>query len=75
MDTSIIGYVDFFYLDKTYAVEELYQLRKTNSFEAAIPCPGFYDIKVTLVIKEKTISAYFDNECTLRATSNFGNDN
>lgn len=68
---EILGYVDYFYSDANYFVEELYRYPGANKLEAPIPCTGYFNLKVTLVIDKETISVFFDNECTLRALFNF----
>jgi hypothetical protein len=68
---DILGYVDFFYFNNTYFVEELYHFAGTNKLEAMIPCTGYFNIKITLVIDKETVSAFFDNECTLYALEHF----
>jgi hypothetical protein len=64
---EILGYVDYFYSAKNYAVEDLYQFPGSNRLEAVIPSPGYFNAKVTLVIDKETVSAFFNNECMLRA--------
>jgi hypothetical protein len=71
IDTAIIGYVEFFFNDNTYVVEDFYQYPKTNFLEAEIPCTGFRNFKVTLIIKKQTVFTYFDNECTLKMFADY----
>jgi hypothetical protein len=67
LNVPLIGYIDFFYNDGTFVIEELYQYPQTNYMEAEIPRAGFYNCKVTLIINNQTVAAYFDNECIHRA--------
>lgn len=64
---EIKGKAEFFYLDETMTSSDLIQYERTNALRAEIPGPGFYNFKVTLIIKSDTISTYFDNSCDLRA--------
>ncbi|MBL7931280.1 MAG: hypothetical protein JNL60_05245 [Bacteroidia bacterium] len=64
-NTEMIGYVDFFYLDNNFFIEEIYRYRGTNKLEVPIPYPGFFDFKISLVINKETVSATFHNECIL----------
>jgi len=64
---QVNGKAEFFYLDETCATSEFVQYERTNALRAVVPGPGFYNFKVTLLIKNDTISAYFDNSCDLRA--------
>ncbi|WP_317897673.1 hypothetical protein [Aurantibacillus circumpalustris] len=61
------GKAEFHYLDETFSKADFVQYGRTNSLRAEIPGPGFYNFKVTLVIKNDTITTYFDNTCDLRA--------
>src|SRR5688572_1001225 len=38
-NTEIIGYVDFFYLDDSFFIEEIYRYRGTNKLEVPVPYP------------------------------------
>ncbi len=63
--TELLGYVDFFYLDNNFYIEEIYRYGKTNRLEVPVPYPGYFNIKITLVINKETVSASFKNECIL----------
>lgn len=71
LNTTIIGFAEFFFHDNTYVVEDFYQYPQTNFLEAEIPRTGFYDFKIVLVINSQTFEATFDNECTLRAQADY----
>jgi len=71
VNESILGYVDYFFKDHTYVVEDFYRYPNTNYFEAEIPSTDFYDFKITLVIKGQTVEVYFENECTLKALADY----
>lgn len=66
-NTMIKGRVEFFYLDETSLMVPFRQFFRTNSLRAKIPCPGFYNCRVTLFIGTDSCEVYFDNECDLRA--------
>jgi hypothetical protein len=61
------GKAEFFYLDETCASSDFIQYERSNALRAEIPGPGFYNFKVSLIIRSDTISTYFDNTCDLRA--------
>lgn len=65
----ITGTVEFFYLDETSLAVSFRQFFSTNSLRAKIPCPGFYNCKVSLLIGTEACEVYFDNECDLQARS------
>lgn len=62
----IKGRVEFFYLDETSLMVPFKQFFRTNSLRAKVPCPGFYNCRVTLLIGADICEVYFDNECDLR---------
>lgn len=63
--TEILGYVGFFYLDNNFYTEEIYRYGNTNRLEVAVPDAGFFNVKISLVIKRESVSAEFKNECIL----------
>lgn len=65
-NTPIKGRVEFFYLDETSLMVPFKQFFRTNSLRAKVPCPGFYNCRVTLLIGTDICEVYFDNECDLR---------
>lgn len=65
-NVPIKGRVEFFYLDETSLMVPFKQFFRTNSLRAKVPCPGFYNCRVTLFIGTDICEVYFDNECDLR---------
>lgn len=63
----IKGTVEFFYLDETSLMMPFKQFFRTNSLRAKVPCPGFYNCRVSLFIGADICEVYFNNECDLRA--------
>jgi hypothetical protein len=68
-NVTLAGAVEFYYPDESVARAELIQYYTTNRLSARIAGPGFRNCRVLLQVNGKDVSALFQNECELRAST------
>jgi len=68
VDAVIMGHAGFYYPDESYLSEDLTQSSSTNALRVKVPYPGFSTFKISLIINGQNVSAYFENDNSLRAT-------